>query len=169
MVEAFKFSRRIMAIVLRPHRQLDEKGAIKLRKKLEKVATSSEFESHNSWIVDLSEIQKLDRFGLVVLIEARRFATQTGHRFYLRNLNNSIQGLLQAALLSPEFEIWEKSKHPHDCTQSFLDEDSQFTTGTSQEAGTSEVMRAGDLDLSLTPNPLRKTVETLRSRLNEVA
>ena len=59
MVEAFKFSRKIMAIVLRPHRQLDEKGAIKLRKKLEKVATSSEFESHTSWIVDLSEIQRV--------------------------------------------------------------------------------------------------------------
>ena len=158
-----------MAIVLRPHRQFDEKGAIQLRRKLEKVATSSEFESHNSWIVDLSEIQKLDRFGLVVLIEARRFATQTGHRFYLRNVNNSIQGLLQAALLSPEFEIWEKSKHPNERTQGFLDENSQLTTATSQEPDASEVVRAGDRDLSLTPNPLRKTLDTLRSRVNEVA
>ncbi|MDY6937952.1 MAG: STAS domain-containing protein [Cyanobacteriota bacterium] len=162
-----------MAIVLRPHRQLDEKGAAQLRRKLEKVAKSSEFKSHSSWIVDLSEIQTLDRFGLVVLLEARRYATRNGYRFYLRNVSNSIQSLLQAALLSPEFEIWEKSLNRHESTHSLsqdcIDENSRLTTLTSPESDPIPLDRRPDRDTDGISNTFHKTLNPFHSPLNEVA
>jgi anti-sigma B factor antagonist len=148
-----------MAIVLRPHGKLDLKEAVKLKKKMHAVAQTAELENHQVWIVDLAQVNDIDHFGAIALLEVRRYAQYTGHQLFLNNVNHTVLSVLNIAQLTQEFDFLGH----HNCK---TDVSSHCCSGQTQ---TQTVQKLTQLSTSPSPHSRRfsPTLTMLRSKFVE--
>lgn len=99
-----------MNIVLRPQRDLDLKGAALLRQQLSKFIETSSPESVSYWVVDLSEVNEIDHFGLFALVEMRQLARRNRCHLRLCNLKRKIEAILEIAELNHCLSVWDRQK-----------------------------------------------------------
>ncbi|MEC4850894.1 MAG: STAS domain-containing protein [Jaaginema sp. PMC 1079.18] len=96
-----------MNIVIRLQRDLDIKGASLLQQQLRQCLKKAKTAPKSYWIIDLTEVERIDHFGLFTLVKMRRLARE--HRCHLRlcNAKRSIMLMLEIAELDRKFKILE--------------------------------------------------------------
>ena len=137
-----------MAIVLRPKGNLDLVGSATLQQKLERVANLASA-NQKLWVIDLGEVSSINHFGLTALVNARRTASEKSCRLFLRNIQPSIQLMLEIAHLKDYFDI--------------LPNNANFTPDANSEATPGEKKQTHLTETSLEQNNASREVKKTQS------
>jgi anti-anti-sigma factor len=101
-----------MNFILRPQTDLDINGASILQQTLLTWVETTSIPPQSYWIIDLSQVNAIDRFGLFILAELHRLAVQKQCHLRLCNLNLPVRSMLSAIALKQKFKIWEQTNSP---------------------------------------------------------
>ncbi len=90
-------------MVVQPKGRIDHACATELQQQFEAIASQRDV----TLLVDMSEVEFLDRSGLVALIAALKQARQRGNRLAICSLNAPARLIFEITQLDQVFEIFE--------------------------------------------------------------
>lgn len=90
-------------IVLQPQGRLDWQGGNALREQIAGLVP----QSHDLWVIDLANVEFMDKSGLVTIVRGLKAARNSGCRLVLCNLQPPVRLIFELTQLDSVFEIFE--------------------------------------------------------------